>query len=237
MCLLSEKMIVRGENLDPGQVIQRVAALGFEATRVERTSQVRGRVSLALSSTSSDLADQLKSRNGVISVKVTETLVEIEFIPEIISRKELAFLVEELTGVQPRVAGKARESGNSNGEGKTWLSDFLFSLAFAAPIFYLSMVLTSQYSASEIVDFYHISGIPLYNLSLWALATPVQFVLGAKFYKGAFKALQHGVANMDVLIVLSTTSAYIFGAVMNLMFLGGFTHDSHYHYIECGNTF
>jgi Cu+-exporting ATPase len=42
------------------------------------------------------------------------------------------------------------------------------------------------------------------------LATPVQFVIGARFYKAAFNALRGGSANMDVLVVLGTTSAYLY---------------------------
>ena len=42
----------------------------------------------------------------------------------------------------------------------------------------------------------------------WVLASPVQFVVGAAFYVGAFKALRSWRANMDVLVVLGTTAAY-----------------------------
>ena len=43
-----------------------------------------------------------------------------------------------------------------------------------------------------------------------ALATPIQFVLGARFYRGAYSALRNGGANMDVLVVMGTTVAYLF---------------------------
>jgi Cu+-exporting ATPase len=49
------------------------------------------------------------------------------------------------------------------------------------------------------------------NLSPWlelALATPVQFVIGARFYRGAWKALRNRSGNMDVLVVMGTTAAY-----------------------------
>ncbi len=45
----------------------------------------------------------------------------------------------------------------------------------------------------------------------WALATPVQFWAGARFYRGAFHALKGGGANMDVLIALGTSAAYGLG--------------------------
>lgn len=40
------------------------------------------------------------------------------------------------------------------------------------------------------------------------LATPVQFILGARFYRGAVTAVRHGSANMDVLVALGTTAAF-----------------------------
>lgn len=42
------------------------------------------------------------------------------------------------------------------------------------------------------------------------LATPVQFWIGARFYRGAFAALRGGTGNMDVLVVLGTTVAWAF---------------------------
>ena len=45
----------------------------------------------------------------------------------------------------------------------------------------------------------------------WALATPVQFWAGARFYRGAWHALKGGGANMDVLVALGTSAAYGLG--------------------------
>jgi len=42
------------------------------------------------------------------------------------------------------------------------------------------------------------------------LATPVQFIIGARFYKGAWNALKAGAGNMDVLVVMGTSAAYFF---------------------------
>ena len=42
------------------------------------------------------------------------------------------------------------------------------------------------------------------------LATPVQFVAGWPFYRGAWAALRNGSANMDVLVALGTSAAYFY---------------------------
>lgn len=49
-----------------------------------------------------------------------------------------------------------------------------------------------------------------------ALATPVQFWIGWRFYDGGWKALRGGGANMDVLVALGTSMAYVFSLVVTL---------------------
>src|SRR5581483_11160723 len=48
------------------------------------------------------------------------------------------------------------------------------------------------------------------------LATPVQFWVGWRFYRGAWNALRGGGANMDVLVALGTSAAYLFSAAVTL---------------------
>ena len=50
-----------------------------------------------------------------------------------------------------------------------------------------------------------------------ALATPVQFWIGRRFYISAWHALRGGGANMDVLVVLGTTMAWAFSAVVTVL--------------------
>lgn len=50
--------------------------------------------------------------------------------------------------------------------------------------------------------------LPRSWLITWALATPMQFGVGARFYRGAAAALRAGATNMDVLIALGTSAAY-----------------------------
>ena len=52
-----------------------------------------------------------------------------------------------------------------------------------------------------------------------ALATPVQFWIGWRFYDGAYKALRGGGANMDVLVALGTSMAWGFSSVVTVFSL------------------
>ena len=58
---------------------------------------------------------------------------------------------------------------------------------------------------------FHLPG-PLQAL----LAAPVQFWIGARFYKGAWKALKTGTGTMDVLVALGTTAAYLYSLAVVL---------------------
>jgi Cu+-exporting ATPase len=54
------------------------------------------------------------------------------------------------------------------------------------------------------------------NFGLLLLATPVQFWAGWRFYRGAWGALKHGQANMNTLVVMGTSAAYLYSAVAAL---------------------
>jgi Cu+-exporting ATPase len=59
------------------------------------------------------------------------------------------------------------------------------------------------------------------NLLMFALATPVQFLCGWEFYRGAYHALRRRMANMDVLVALSTTTAYLFSVAVLIAWATG----------------
>jgi len=51
---------------------------------------------------------------------------------------------------------------------------------------------------------------PFANITMWALATPILFLFGRRFFVGAWRQARHSSANMDTLVALSTGIAYLF---------------------------
>jgi len=57
---------------------------------------------------------------------------------------------------------------------------------------------------------------------LWALATPVQFWVGWRFYRGAWGTLRHKTADMNTLVAVGTSAAYFYSMIA-ILFPGFFT--------------
>ena len=64
-----------------------------------------------------------------------------------------------------------------------------------------------------ILSMFFMNRFPGGNYLLLALTTPVWAIVGWEFHRGAIKTLRHGSANMDTLIALGSTAAYIMSVV------------------------
>ncbi|KYP79936.1 heavy metal translocating P-type ATPase [Ferroacidibacillus organovorans] len=82
--------------------------------------------------------------------------------------------------------------------------------------FWFSVVLTLPLVAQML---YMLTGKMAFmpNWFSLVLATPVQFYVGWRFYKGAYHSLRGGAANMDVLVALGTSVAYVYSVVLTFM--------------------
>ncbi|MBP6876104.1 MAG: copper-translocating P-type ATPase [Candidatus Eisenbacteria bacterium] len=98
---------------------------------------------------------------------------------------------------------------------------FLVGLFFTIPLFLLSMGRDFSLLGDSALpgSWAHTRG---FDLLLALLATPVQFYTGWGFYRGAWKSLKNGSANMDVLVSLGSSTAYGYSlAVLLFPSLGG----------------
>ena len=84
-------------------------------------------------------------------------------------------------------------------------------------LFWISAALSAPLVAQMLWMFAGHHGDLLPRWLQLALATPVQFWIGRRFYIGAWHALRGGGANMDVLVALGTSAAYLYSATVTLL--------------------
>jgi len=173
----------------------------------------------------SDTADSLRLEKSIaqvdgvreVSANVALTRLNVTYIPTMISADEimrkiisLGFKVVPMEGGAEDEETRARQK-----EADHQRRLLIIGIALTLPIFLLSMAR----------DFgllpHSIAVSPWLNYLLLILATPVQFYVGWQYYVGAFKALRNGSANMDVLIALGSTVAYVYSIPIVIGILPG----------------
>ena len=85
--------------------------------------------------------------------------------------------------------------------------------------FFISLLLTAPLLAEMLMMFLGSHSMQQRLLPVWLqwlLATPVQFWIGKRFYSGAWHSLRGGGANMDVLVALGTSAAYLLSCAVML---------------------
>ena len=157
---------------------------------------------------------------GVVkaTVNLATERATIRYIPGAVTRTDLVAAIERAGyGVISTAAGEelidvekqAREQEVRAQTQKLWVG-----VAFTVPLFLISMARDFNFLGTW-------SHAPWVNLLFWALATPVQFYTGWDYYVGGFKSLRNRSANMDVLVALGSSVAYIFSIVVTLGLFGG----------------
>jgi P-type Cu+ transporter len=98
------------------------------------------------------------------------------------------------------------------------------SIALTIPIviFSLPHMLPTQFGSLFPIDFMHYS-----NYMMLALATPLQFWIGWRFYRGLWDGIKARASNMDTLIAIGTTAAYLYSATVTIV-PGSFPFESVY---------
>lgn len=81
--------------------------------------------------------------------------------------------------------------------------------------FFVSALLTfplawAMFTHFQWVSFVKVPELFINPLFQFALTIPIQFIIGFQFYERAWKSLKSGSANMDVLVVLSTSAAFFY---------------------------
>ena len=232
--LSSERATVEfnSEKLSLDTIIARVERAGYGIAAGEAELVIKR---MADDTDARRLENALSKLQGVLSASVifVNSKARVKYIPTIISQVELrkavmdaGFESLELGGDVEDAEAKAREH-EINEQRRLLIIGIIFTL----PLFLLSMgkdfglLPEFFYLANHNAIALEMGGMhpvqPWFNWILLALAAPVQFYVGWQYYVGAYKSLRNGSANMDVLIAMGSSVAFIYSLPVTFGWLMG----------------
>ena len=164
------------------------------------------------------LEKALVKLEGVLeaSVSLTTERARVKYVPTVVSQAEIraavsrsGFEAVEMGGEAEDAEAKARQH-----EIDQQRRLLMVGLLFTVPLFLFAMGrdfgLLGMWSHSAWA-----------NWLMGALAAPVQFYVGWQYYLGAYKALRNRSANMDVLIAMGSSVAYVYSIFIALGLIAG----------------
>ncbi len=194
------------EIIRPKEIVEVIEKVGFQVPDETITLLIEGMTCAACSTRVEKVLSKLEGVTKA-SVNLSTNKATVHFPSGIISNEDLINAVKK-AGYNAEVEIEVdldREKEKREKEIKSLKTSFIISAILSLPLF----------SAM----FFHMAGIDIFLNNGWVqlvLATPVQFIIGYRFYKGAYNALRGGGANMDVLVAMGTSAAYFF-SIYNLL--------------------
>ena len=194
--------VVIDDTADAATLAEVVARSGYGVRTEVRTYPVQG---MTCSACSARVESVLGQEPGVVDVDVNLALEQatVTLLPGNVSAEGLEKRLERAGYQLILGANDADDEADAEAEDERRL-DAEKRVVLTATILTLPMVIGMVFVLLGYDD------IHLMPAAEVLLATPVQFVLGARFYRAAFNALRGGRANMDVLVVMGTTAAYAY---------------------------
>ena len=210
-------------------IIARIERAGYGVATGEADLVIKR---LADDSDGRRLEKALAKLDGVLEAQVifTTEKARVKYVPTVVSQVEIRRAVA--------AAGfEAVEQGSEAGDAEADAREreiseqrrlLIIGVIFTLPLFLLSMgkdfgLLPGFVYASSMDSMggSMSQAQPWFNWLMLALATPVQFYVGGQYYVGAYKSLRNGSANMDVLIAMGSSVAFLYSLPVTFGWLAG----------------
>uniref|UniRef100_A0A8B9CK64 Copper-transporting ATPase 1 n=1 Tax=Anser brachyrhynchus TaxID=132585 RepID=A0A8B9CK64_9AVES len=214
--------------IHPSAIAELIRELGFGATVMENSGEGDGILDLVVRGMASascvhKIESTLMKTNGVLycSVALATNKAHIKYDPEIIGPRDV---IQVIKVSFMKATNRSASHLDHKREIRQWRRAFFVSLAFCIPV--MVMMIYMMVKDSQLSDAIHSSmflerqllpGLSVMNFLSFLLCVPVQMFGGWHFYIQAYKALKHKTANMDVLIVLATSIAFVYSFVILLV--------------------
>jgi len=197
------------------ELVAAVSAAGYRAAPAESARVILPVRGMTCASCVRRLEEALSRTGGVhhAAVNLATEKATVDYDPGVVSVRALEQAVRD-AGYQ--VEALAAQAGEDRERAARERSMRRLTWDFAVGAFFTTVVLIGSlpHMYPPWAGFApHILTTPLVLLFL---TVPVQFGSGWRFYAGAYAALRHGAADMNVLVALGTTTAWTYSAAMTL---------------------
>ncbi len=198
--------------VDPADLVARVEGAGYGVVTAQAELPITG---MTCANCAAAVERALKRVPGVLDavVNLASERARVTYLPGAASVAAMVQAVEAagygvIQAATPEEAEDVEEKAR-RAEILDQTRKFGVGLLFALPLFLLSMArdlgLVGHWAHAVWVDWLFL-----------ALATPVQFYTGWDYYVGAYHALRNRSANMDVLVAMGSSVAYLFSVAVLL---------------------
>uniref|UniRef100_A0A8C5TP21 Copper-transporting ATPase 1 n=1 Tax=Malurus cyaneus samueli TaxID=2593467 RepID=A0A8C5TP21_9PASS len=213
--------------IHPAAIAELIRELGFGATVMEDCGEGDGILELVVrgmtcASCVHKIESTLMKTNGVLycSVALATNKAHIKYDPEAIGPRDVIQVIKDL-GFTTSLVKKDRSASHLDHkqEIRQWKRSFVVSLVFCIPVMGLMIYMMEMEAlhSSMVLEYQLLPGLSVMNFLSFLLCVPVQVFGGWHFYIQASRALRHNTANMDVLVVLATSIAFLYSFVILLV--------------------
>jgi Cu+-exporting ATPase len=205
-------VVFHSEQTDLSHLIDKVKDLGYGATVEKVILPIQG---MTCASCVNKVEKALSSLKGVVhaSVNFATERASVEYIPEVVGIRDFKRAVQEagyqvLEVREEDIVEKERLAREADLSRLKW--KFIIGAILLVPVLIL------MYGASALESWF---GLPK-NINFFIqflLATPVQFWAGWQFYVGFWKATRHKTSDMNTLIAVGTSAAYLYSLIATFL--------------------
>jgi Cu+-exporting ATPase len=186
-------------------VVERIEKTGYSVPTRDVEFHIEGMTCAACAARIEKVVGRLDAVKSV-NVNLASEKARISYVPGVIQESDLIRIIEK-AGYGAKFASETATEDEKRRKERQYQREVLK--------FWVSVVLTAPLVIQMLyMLFGGMAFMP--NWVSWLLATPVQFYIGWRFYKGAYHSLRGGAANMDVLVALGTSVAYIYSALLTV---------------------
>jgi len=218
---------------NPAALLERVKDTGYEPVTATLELGVTG---MTCAACVGRVERALRKVDGVLGagVNLATERATVQFLPSSVRPSQLKAAIKDAGyDVLEARAGVSREDlerQRKAEELKKLRFGLLFSAAFAIPLLILAMLPMLWMPAMDLQMRLNSSTV-FWNFVMLALATPVQFGPGLRFYRSGWKALISRSPDMNSLVMIGTSAAYFYSLAVTL-FPGIFPLEARHVYFE-----